>query len=352
MSDRIRRKLQRFDLGELQIRSKATGRVHNRRESLIDALISESQIDVLRALKERVISIEALDHYAREHKNLGGAGLLAQVKLNESLFTAMETTVLVMGKSANTQKRYDVTRKAFEVMVRNAIGAEAVVRDLERLPWEEWHRTWTKSAADWMHIRRFISRFLSLYLGSKHHPVRYEIIEMIPTKAEHDREIDITVDEFLLLVEKSRDDVKAAWWTLLLTGMRVGEYLACDESAKLANSHQVKVPGTKTAGSVGAVNVAPSLWHWIEAGIPAPLQYKSLRLEFKKAALAIGRPELVLHDLRHAHGQWAVDAGIPEARVQSSLRHKNPAMTRRYTKRQGRGEVAAGLESHVQRKEA
>ena len=40
---------------------------------------------------------------------------------------------------------------------------------------------------------------------------------------------------------------------------------------------------------------------------------------------------LRLHDLRHAHGQWPVNAGVPEAAVQASLSHTNGAMTARYT---------------------
>ncbi len=47
-----------------------------------------------------------------------------------------------------------------------------------------------------------------------------------------------------------------------------------------------------------------------------------------------------LKDLRHCMGQWATDAGVSEARVQSAMRHASPNMTRRYARQRDRGEVA------------
>jgi len=54
--------------------------------------------------------------------------------------------------------------------------------------------------------------------------------------------------------------------------------------------------------------------------------------------------DLTLHDLRHFYGQALVDAGRPEASVQQSLRHADPRMTRRYTKRKDQGENAQAME--------
>ena len=80
----------------------------------------------------------------------------------------------------------------------------------------------------------------------------------------------------------------------------------------------------------------------------SPLAYKALRLAFKAALRAAGLDTgLRLHDLRHAHGQWAVEAGVPEALVQVSLRHTQASTTRRYTKQLGRATVAAGLARHL-----
>jgi integrase len=107
------------------------------------------------------------------------------------------------------------------------------------------------------------------------------------------------------------------------------------------------VPGTKTAASAATVRVDPELWPWVKAAVPSPLAYKWLRLYWKRALKAVKADvTLRLHDLRHAHGQWAVNAGVPEAAVQASLRHTNRAMTARYTAQRDRGTVASAL-AHV-----
>jgi integrase len=56
-----------------------------------------------------------------------------------------------------------------------------------------------------------------------------------------------------------------------------------------------------------------------------------------------GTRRLRLYDLRHAHAQWVSEAGVSEAAIGVSLRHKTAAMTRRYTKRLAKGETARRL---------
>jgi integrase len=50
-----------------------------------------------------------------------------------------------------------------------------------------------------------------------------------------------------------------------------------------------------------------------------------------------------IHDLRHCFGQWSVDAGVPESKVQSALRHKTAAMTRKYTTAVEKGGAARAV---------
>jgi len=117
--------------------------------------------------------------------------------------------------------------------------------------------------------------------------------------------------------------------TLVITGMRVGEYLTLGLEHLRPESCAIQVPGTKTAASSAVVAVDPEYWPWIEAAVPSPLGYKWLRINFKNAAKAIGRADLRLHDLRHVFAQLASDAGAPTAQVQAALRHPNPATMRR-----------------------
>jgi hypothetical protein len=46
---------------------------------------------------------------------------------------------------------------------------------------------------------------------------------------------------------------------------------------------------------------------------------------------------LRLYDLRHASGQWLVNAGVPQSVVQVGMRHRTAAMTARHVKQRDRG---------------
>jgi len=345
-SHRIERRAERLGLGRLRISAGTTSaKVAARREALVDALLADAQVDVLRALQAGTLPIELVDAHVREH-GMGASGLLAQVTLSGGLWEALEATLPSMGRSAATRRRYQVTVLALRRRLPEGEAAVARlrVRDLLAIDWAALRAAWPGSGSDWMHVRRLVSRFLSLQLGSKAHPMRHAVLAKIPTALEVERVPELSPAQFHQLVEAARVDIRPALWTLVLTGMRVGEYLRCTPAHLRPAVHGVAVPGTKTAGALAVVRVAPELWGWVEQAIPAPLAYKGLRLQFKAALAAAGLdPTLRLHDLRHAHGQWAVEAGVPEALVQVSLRHTQAATTRRYTKQAGRATVAAGL---------
>lgn len=74
------------------------------------------------------------------------------------------------------------------------------------------------------------------------------------------------------------------------------------------------------------------------------MKYKWLRIYWKRALKAVGAdPTLRLHDLRHCTGQWAINEGVQEAKVQSTLRHSTAEMTRRYVRQRDKGEVAVAV---------
>ncbi len=76
---------------------------------------------------------------------------------------------------------------------------------------------------------------------------------------------------------------------------------------------------------------------------PAPLLITSCTHDGRRLAPLRNSPDLRLHDLRHAHAQWLSDNGIPEARIQTAMRHRTPSMTRRYTVQRDKGETARTL---------
>jgi len=131
---------------------------------------------------------------------------------------------------------------------------------------------------------------------------------------------------------------------LAATGLRVGEYLGLEESNLRPITREIEVPGTKTAASRDVIRVGEEAWRYVVASVPAPVRYKWLYTHWKRACRACGVPDLTLHDLRHFYGQSLVDAGRSEASVQQSLRHADPTMTRRYTKRRDQGENALAMD--------
>ena len=128
---------------------------------------------------------------------------------------------------------------------------------------------------------------------------------------------------------------------MVATGIGPGEFVRCEPEDLLPHSRALRVHGTKE-GRKGTqtIPLSAELWTWARRAIPCPVTQDCLYRQWKRACKAAGAGELRLYDLRHAYGQWLVDAGVPEARVQVGMRHKTAGMTRRYTKQRDRGSNA------------
>lgn len=335
----IRVRLAHLGIPRLEISARSTKpAIVARRRVLVERLVEDGQVDVLRALADGRLSIVTLDDYARAHP-LTGAGLLSLVRGFVPLRHAVDDTLPAMGRSEATRSRYRLSLDKL-ITLRPAL----TVRGLASLDWSAL-RPLFHSPADWNHLRRAVSRFATVYYGGKHQPARHAILAAIgPLEHEAHRVPDLTPALFRTIVSKVRPDLRPAFVALAATGLRVGEYLRLTPDHLRPATRSLVVPGTKTATSRATVTVDPALWPVVVAAVPAPLGYRWLRLHWKAALKAAGaEPSLRLHDLRHAHGQWAVDAGVPEARVQRSLRHSTAAMTRRYTTTADTGAVSSAL---------
>lgn len=349
--DRIRKDLSRFSLGQLQVTSRAkTKRAYRAQVQVVEDLIEDSQVETLRALKERRVSLEQLVD-ARRRGELGGSKILTNVALNENLWEAFDKQLPRMGKSMQTRRRYAQSRRMFER--KSGLPKGARVTDVALLDFGNLQAHWGTSPSDWMHLRRFISAFLTSQLGDVYHPFRRTVVAAIPTADENERVPDLTPEIFGNILAAAPEYVRPAFMVLLLTGMRDrSEYLRCTKEHLKPGILAVQPPGTKNRKAKEVIRVAESQWPWIEAGIPSPLKYKRLREHWNKAVRDAGYTDLHLHDLRHALGQWVTDEGIPESKVQDALRHASPAMTRRYTRQKSKGEVAEAVSNVINRKGA
>lgn len=348
---RIRRSLVKLGLPRLQVTVAGPKRAAIAAEAVIDKLIADAQIDALRALIAGDITLAQLVDLDRQSR-LSGSGVLAAVALNAPLWPTLDRLFGDhTGRGGRTRQRYHVSARALREKATRWLPAAARVEDLRRVPWTTLHDGWDRSSADWNHLRRMLSRTLTLLVG-KQHPARYELLAPIPRASEQEREPNITPAAFWRIVQATREDVRASFVTLALSGMRVGEYLACTP-AHLEPPRDgddvglIRVPGTKTTGSAARVAVAASHWHYVAAAIPAPLRYKRLRAVWLAACEATGHADLHLHDLRHLSGQLASDAGLADSRIQPHLRHATAAMTRRYSKRHDKRAVADAIANQL-----
>ena len=262
--------------------------------------------------------------------------------LQRPLWAVVTETLPRMGASEGIRKRYEVSLAALRRKLGLTLGEHPQILDLERIQWRELRDKWGRSPSDWNHLRRAMSAFLTTLLDDKFHPFRRRIVGRIPIAVEAPRVPDVTPLVFWRILRHVPDSYQACFVAIAATGMRVGEYLSCTRFCLRAATFTVSVPGTKTATSAEDVAVHPTLWPYVAAAIPSPLCYKALRRHWR-AACKKEKVDVRIHDLRHCYGQWVVDEGVPEAKVQSALRHKTAAMTRRYTKTKEKGDVAAAV---------
>lgn len=307
-----------------------------RRDALLTKLYETSSLDVLRAFKAGRITIEEIVEADR-----GNDPALSMQRLatTQRLALAIEAALPKMGTSRETRDRY---RRSLEKLLR-LVPALTVQRvaDLATVDWLALHDAWTQSPADWNHIRRAVSHFLTVHLGDKFHPLRRQIVSRIPAKKESPRVPDQSVESFLRLVEAMPAPARPCFMTMALTGMRVGEYINADATALRPETLSVAVSGKSGDGLVYLTAEGFAL---AKAAIPCPLaravpadtptnkkpRYRVLRRLYANAQKATGIAGLRLHDIRHLFGQTASDAGVATAQTQAALRHTDPRMTRRY----------------------
>lgn len=325
-------------VGRIAVASGATTATEFRkRDALLTRLYDQGRLHLLQAIqsgKLTLTEVYAADRMEQLDSLTGDRALLAA-----NLWEAVKNWTPTSAPAKQTRRRYATS---FATLERSGVLKQtATVGDVSSVDWRALAATWKGGPSDWNHLRRAVSRFLTLYLGDVHHPLRRQVVKAIPTRKEHSRVPDLPLTLFWAIVQKAPEWVRPAYITMAALGLRVGEYIKLTKDHLLPHTLGVRIPGTKTADSAAVVRVDERLWPWVVAGVPSPLAYKWLREYFKRALKDAGAPlDLRLHDLRHCYAQWLVDAGASEARVQVGMRHATAAMTRRYAMQRDKGENA------------
>ena len=157
---------------------------------------------------------------------------------------------------------------------------------------------------------------------------------------QRERMPDLSPQLFRQLVALTPSHAQASYCVLVITGLRLGEYLALTKADLMPATHAIRIgegedgPDGKTSGAYRILPIDSRLWPWVERGIPAQLKQGWLRKHWYRACDALGVPRIHLHDLRRCTGQWLVDAGQNLVSVKATLGHATLAMTERYARRQ------------------
>jgi integrase len=330
-------------VGRLAIATCATTRkAYTQAEACVLRLAERGRLDVLLALKAgqvRMPQVLSADRAGTLDALMAG---LRPRPEDAPLWATVEAWLGPVAEQSATAVRY---RTSFRQLERAAVlKADARVSDLAAVDWTGLAQRWMRSPSDWNHLRRAVSRFLSVQYGDKYDPRRRAVVEKIPKRAERERVPDLDVSTFWRVVEAAPEHLRASYVCLVALGLRVGEYLRMRPEHLHPITKTVSVPGSKTAASAAVLCVDPDLWPWVTQAVPAPVSYYWLRECWKRALKAVGADEsLRLHDLRHLPAQMLVAAGESEASVQTFMRHKTASMTRRYARQRDRGQNAATL---------
>jgi integrase len=353
-------------------------------KTIIAKLIEDAQLEVLRALHDDAITFHQLVDADREGK-LTGTRVLDAVRLRESLSAAIARCLKRMGRADPTRRRYATSLRKLErdtaIPMKNGktlAGTQLSVGSLADIDWKAYERApvW-KSGADWNHLRRAVSAFLTVFFGTEHHQFRVQLIESIPLRAERSRIPTLSPSAFWRIVAAVPEHAQPCYVSLAASGMRLGEYLRTRAEDLVASECAIDVRGTKTDASADRIYVHEKLWPWIEGGVPSPLGERWMGIYWRRACLALGlareiatgrtarrrvkratsgpyrageQPEYReveitryagprLHDLRHLYAQIADEAGLTTETVMAGLRHTNPKQTSDYKRRAAAREV-------------
>jgi integrase len=367
---------QRQEVGRIRVSYGRTLKEHAKAIAILDELYENDQLDVLRALKKkkgepgRVTVRELLAaKKAGRHKR---DDVLVDLRLQRPLWSTLEEQCKARPGGETHQKNLRFFRERFARTTAAAkLGRAAKYADLLTIDWNALQSEYS-SPAYWNHTRKMISSCTGALLENLYHPFRLDLMKKIPKLKEPELEVDVPTEQFWALVDAMPEHARPGIVTLAVTGMRVNtEYMRAKARDLRPAIHAVYSPGSKNADATGLIYVAESLWPWIEAGIPAPVKTRWLRIYLHRAAAEVGlgtfeprsdgathkdgSPKLAydgitLGQLRHLALQLALDGGATLNDVQAHARHADAKMTMRYLKRAGRKSAAAAIGRQLERK--
>jgi len=142
------------------------------------------------------------------------------------------------------------------------------------------------------------------------------------------RDVTVTIDQVKAIADEASQQVRAAIWIALYTGMRRGEILALRKADIGQDALTVRAGNTKTLRTRTVPIVAP-LRPWL-ACLPLTLNFEGLKTGFRRAREDAGLPHVTFHDLRRSCGTMMVQAGVDLYVVSKVLGHSSSAVTEKH----------------------
>ena len=155
-------------VGRIAVASGATTRDEFRnRNAMLTRLYNKGRLDLLteiRAGRLTVTEVYAADRNDNLDRLTGDRAVLVR-----PLWKAVEGWNEHSAKAQGTRRRYETSFDALKATA--VLGDGATIEDLGGVDWRQLEAAWKGGAADWNHLRRAVSRFLSMQLGDVYHPV-------------------------------------------------------------------------------------------------------------------------------------------------------------------------------------
>jgi integrase len=347
------------DRAKWEAGNKAARREFDYRDGLLTKLWERGQKDIIVAFARGEIDIQDIVTADRLGRLGGMASDIATLK---PLWQTWEEVIPRLrtdkGRPISAASRANYTYSMKRLKALRVLPEDALVADLETVDWTKPFREWDTSPAAWNHLGRALSRFLTVVLGDKFHPLRRKVAREFPKMDEHPRVPSLSLQEFRRIVDMMPPHYQAIAIVLAYTGMRLGELAALTPAdldpvpqiltidGREVKVHGVNIRDAKTAAGVRKIYVAEEFWPYVLASVPMPISHWYLR-DIWNSAVDRAFPErdmdIRLHDLRHFAAQQLSNAGTPEAQIQAQLGHADPSMTRMYSMQTARAEVAAKM---------
>jgi integrase len=153
-----------------------------------------------------------------------------------------------------------------------------------------------------------------------------EMIKRLPEN--NSREVFLTLSQVRHLAWHASDNVRAAIWIALYTGMRRGEIVKMN-AAEIHDDHMIILAGNTKTLKRRSVPITEALRPWL-AYLPLQIGAEGIKSGFQRARKAANMEHVNFHDLRHSTASLLAQAGVDLHTISKILGHTTTRMSERY----------------------